>query len=320
MTYEEKLLELATIDERIIVMTAENRAAIRNLPAKLGDRFIDVGIAEMTMTGVAAGLALRERRPIIHALAAFLTLRAYEFIRDDVGIPQLPVIIVGGVPGFLSEANGATHQSIEDIALMRGIPGMGVFCPSDNNELVAGLPHVFASGKPFYIRYNASATVRERTITFELGKAELYTSQLTDSAPVDVTILTYGFLLREALHTQDILEEQGVSVTVLNLRTLSPIDEDAIINATRKSSLVVTLEDHFKIGGLYSILGELALKNRVIINALPFALDARWFRPALLNDVLEYEGFTAKQISERIRQELQMFETEKFSNEPVYIY
>lgn len=320
MTYEEKLLELATADERIVVMTAENRAAIRNLPEKLGNRFIDVGIAEMTMTGAAAGLALRGRRPIIHALATFLTLRAYEFIRDDVGIPQLPVVIVGGVPGFLSEANGATHQAIEDVALMRGIPGMGVFCPADNNELVEGLPHVFASGKPFYIRYNASAAVRERTITFELGKAETYSSQLTDTAPVDVTILTYGFLLREALHAQDILEEQGVSVTVLNLRTLSPIDEDAIIKASRNSSLLVTLEDHFKIGGLYSILGEISLKNRLLMNVLPFALDGRWFKPALLNDVLEYEGFTAKHISRRIHQELQVLEAEKFSNEPVSIY
>lgn len=320
MTYEEKLLELATDDERIVVMTAENRAAIRNLPEKLGNRFIDVGIAEMTMTGAAAGLALRGRRPIIHALATFLTLRAYEFIRDDVGIPQLPVVIVGGVPGFLSEANGATHQAIEDIALMRGIPGMGVFCPADNDELVAGLPHIFASGKPFYIRYNASSSVRERAINFELGKAESYSSQLINSAPVDVTILTYGFLLREALRAQDILEEQGVSVTVLNLRTLSPIDEEAIIHASRNSSLLVSLEDHFKIGGLYSILGEIALKNRMLMKVLPFAMDGRWFKPALLNDVLEYEGFTAKQISERIRHELYVLENEKFSNEPVSIY
>src|SRR5436305_13855158 len=127
MTYEELLEEIAAEDERLVVMTAENRAAIRNLPSKLGNRFIDVGICEQTMVGAAAGLALRGRTPVAHALATFITLRAFEFIRSDVGIGNLPVKLVGGVPGFLSDANGPTHQAVEDIALMRGIPNMQVF-------------------------------------------------------------------------------------------------------------------------------------------------------------------------------------------------
>src|SRR4051794_14655757 len=130
MPYEQCLADLAARDERIVVMTAENRAAIRNLPQQLGGRFIDVGIAEATMIGAAAGLALRGRIPVSHALAAFLTLRAFEFIRDDVGIPNLPVKLVGGVPGVLSDGNGPTHQAIEDIALMRGIPNVNVFAPA----------------------------------------------------------------------------------------------------------------------------------------------------------------------------------------------
>src|SRR3954467_9142076 len=135
MSYEDTLLACATADERLMVMTAENRAAIRSLPAALGDRFVDVGIAEQTMIGMAAGLALRGRIPVVHALAAFLTMRAFEFIRTDVGIARLPVKLVGGVAGFLSEANGPTHQAIEDIALMRGIPHMQIFCPTDHHEL-----------------------------------------------------------------------------------------------------------------------------------------------------------------------------------------
>src|SRR5579872_7175165 len=189
MTYEEKLLELAEKDERIVVMTAENRAAIRNLPQKLGDRFIDVGIAEMTMIGAAAGLALRGRIPVVHALATFLTIRAYEFIRTDVGIGNLPVILVGGVPGFLSDGNGPTHQAIEDIALMRGIPNMGVFCPADCEELVQALPHIVASGKPFYIRYNNFLPSRSHTVSFEMGKAEVYSSRAEPDEQDDVTIL-----------------------------------------------------------------------------------------------------------------------------------
>src|SRR5271167_29004 len=136
-SYEDALATLADNDRRIVVMTAENRAAIRGLPQRLGDRFIDVGICEQTMIGAAAGLALRGRVPICHALATFLVLRAYEFVRTDVGIGRLPVKLVGGVPGFLSDGNGPTHQAIEDIALMRGIPNMQILCPADEEELVA---------------------------------------------------------------------------------------------------------------------------------------------------------------------------------------
>src|SRR5258708_25050094 len=123
-SYEDTLAKLAEHERRIVVMTAENRAAIRGLAARLGDRFIDVGICEQTMIGTAAGLALRGRIPVCHALATFLTMRAFEFIRTDVGIARLPVKLVGGVPGFLSDGNGPTHQALEDIALMRGIPNM----------------------------------------------------------------------------------------------------------------------------------------------------------------------------------------------------
>jgi transketolase len=300
MTYEEKLLELAEQDERIVVMTAENRAAIRNLPQALGDRFIDVGIAEMTMVGAASGLALRGRIPILHALGTFLTLRAYEFIRSDVGIGNLPVILVGGVPGFLSDGNGPTHQAIEDIALMRGILNMGVFCPADGEELVEALPHLIESGKPFYIRFYNGAQVREHQMPFEIGKAEAYPSNAEPDEADDVTILTYGFLLKEALHAQEILEEEGFSVRVINMRTLSPVDEEMIFDAAERSQLLVTLEDHFLTGGLYTIISELFTRDEMIADVMPIALKT-WFKPALLNDILEYEGFTAEQIAEKIK-------------------
>ena len=131
MSYEELLTELAVNDERFIVMTAENRALIRNLPAKLGKRFVDTGITEQTMVGAAAGLALRGRIPVLHALASFLSMRAFEFVRTDAGIPNLPVKLSAFIPGFLSDGNGATHQAIEDISIMRGIPNVTVFAAAD---------------------------------------------------------------------------------------------------------------------------------------------------------------------------------------------
>jgi transketolase len=109
MTYEEKLRELAERNPAIVVMTAENRAPMRNLASSLGDRFVDVGIAEQTLVGPAAGLALRGRIPIVHAFSSFLTMRAFEFIRTDVGVGALPVKLFGAMAGFLSEANGPTH-------------------------------------------------------------------------------------------------------------------------------------------------------------------------------------------------------------------
>src|SRR5262245_26830023 len=151
--YEEILLQLAAGDDRVVVLTAENRAAIRTVPAVLGSRFIDTGITEQTLVGMAAGLALRGRIPVVHALATFLTMRAFEFIRTDVGIPGLPVKLVGYVPGILSEANGPTHQALEDVALMRGVPNMRVFTPADVSELVLALPAIIHDPQPWYVRY-----------------------------------------------------------------------------------------------------------------------------------------------------------------------
>jgi len=294
MTYEECLKEIAGANEDVVVMTAENRAAIRSLPSFLGDRFVDVGICEQTMIGAAAGLALRGRIPVVHSLATFLTLRAFEFVRTDVGIGNLPVKLVGGVPGFLSEANGPTHQAIEDIALMRGIPNMQVFSPSDEEELVAAMPAFIYSPSPAYLRYNPSHPLARRRSPFAIGKAEVVT------AGNDLTILVHGFLLREALKAADILQGRGLSVRVLNLRTLKPIDRDEILRAAQETKLLVTIEDHFLTGGLYSIIAELLVEHRLAPRVLPFALRERWFRPALLEDVLLYEGFQGEQIAQTI--------------------
>ncbi len=298
MNYENALKEITLADERYVVMTAENRAAIRNLPSVLGDRFIDTGITEQAMIGAAAGLALRGRVPVAHALATFLTLRAFEFVRTDAGIGNLPIKLVGGVPGFLSDANGPTHQAVEDVALMRVIPNMYIFCPADEQDLLIGLHQVLESPNPFYIRHNALSPVVEHDPDFEIGKAEVV------SNGTDVSILVYGMLFAQAYEAKNLLEAQGKSVRLLNLRTVKPIDEAAVLRAARETRLVVTLEDHFLTGGLFSIVSEVLVRRQVTANVLPLALVDRWFRPALLGDVLAYEGFTGPQIAEKISRKL----------------
>ena len=292
--YEQTLLEMMADDERIIVMTAENRAAIRNLPNLAPGRFIDTGITEQTMVGAAAALALRGRIPVLHALATFLTLRAFEFVRTDVGIGNLPVKLVGGVPGFLSDGNGPTHQAIEDVALMRGIPHMHVFCPADEQDMLLALPHIINSPNPTYIRYNGLKPVVNHAGDFAIGRAE----QVSDGT--DIAILVYGMLFAQAWEAKALLEAEGLSVRLINVRMPKPIDEEAVLRAARETNLLVTLEDHFLTGGLYSIVAETLLHHGETADVLPFALDERWFRPALLNDVLQYEGFTGEQIAARI--------------------
>lgn len=294
MTYEDKLRELAEQNPALVVMTAENRAPMRNLALSLGDRFIDVGIAEQTLAGAAAGLALRGRIPVVHAFSSFLTMRAFEFVRTDIGVGALPVKLLGAMSGFLSEANGPTHQALEDIAIMRGIPGMKVLCPADADDMVDAMSLIVADPNPCYVRYtNAPAPVKHAT-PFEFGKAE------TVLKGKDLTILTYGFLLREAVKAAELLDAQGISVRLLNLRSLKPVDEQAILRAAGDTGLLVSLEDHFLTGGLFSILGEVLTKNGVMCDVFPIALEDRWFKPGLMSDVLEFEGFSGAQICARI--------------------
>jgi transketolase len=296
-SYEEVLGALAQSNPDLVVLTAENRAAIRHLPEQLGPRFIDVGICEQTMIGAAAGLALRGRLPVVHALATFLTLRAFEFIRTDVGIAGLRVKLVGGVPGFLSEANGPTHQAIEDVALMRGIPGMQVFCPSDEVELAQGMPAAIAVAGPVYVRFNAVPARVPHSAGFEWGKAEVH------GQGSDVAILSYGLLVGEAAAALELLAKRGIEGRLLNMRTLAPFDREEVLRAAQECDLIVTLEDHLRLGGLHTIVTTCLAEEAVTARFLGIGLD-RWFRPAMLPDVLCHEGFTAPQLAERIEHTL----------------
>ena len=220
-------------------------------------------------------------------------MRAFEFIRTDVGIPSLPIKLSAFIPGLLSDANGPTHQAIEDISIMRGIPNMTVFAPADEDDMVKMMPKIWASPKPAYTRINTRKTsyVHE---PFEPGKAEII------EKGSDVTILTYGLLFEQALIATEMLKNEGLSVGLVNMRSLKPVDEQAILEAVETSELIVTLEDHFLTGGLYSIVAEVLLNHQKTARVLPFALNERWFKPSLLPAVIEHEGFSGKQIAEAI--------------------
>ena len=181
---------------------------------------------------------------------------------------------------------------------MRGIPNLHVLCPADAEDMVLGMRDVFASPNPVYFRHIGHPAVVEHQ-PFEYGQAE----QVMDGH--DVTLLVYGLLFREAYGAAQMLAEEGLSVRLLNMRMLKPVDEAAILRAARETRLLVTIEDHFLTGGLYSIISEILVREQVMAPVLPLALDNRWFKPALLDEVLEHEGFTAAQIKAKIREKLE---------------
>lgn len=293
MNYEDKLIELVLNDSNIMVLTAENRASIRNLPNIVGDQFFDTGINEQSLVGISAGLALRGRVPIVHALAAFLTMRSFEFVRTDIGYPKLNAKLVGNFPGFLSEANGPTHQAIEDIALMRSIPSMNIFCPADADDLLKGMEKIIKLKEPFYIRYNDLQPEISHS-EYEFGKAEVFGNS------EDIAILVYGTLFGEAYKAKEILESRNISVRLINLRTLRPLDELEIINSIQSCKSVVLIEDHFKIGGLNSIVSEIIVREKLSTDLLSLSLEDKFFKPLKFKDLLYYEGFTAEQIADKI--------------------
>lgn len=294
MGYEKRLGELAKADERVLVMTAENRALIRSLSTTLGDRFVDVGICEQTLVGSAAGLALRGRKPVVHALAAFLTMRSFEFVRTDVAFPNLPVTLIGFIPGVLSDGNGPTHQAIEDVGLMRGIPNMQVFCPADSVEAVASLEHAISSEKPTYIRYCDRAVPDRDRPDYVPGKAEV----IGDGS--DVALVTYGYLTQEVIGAAEQLRSQGLGVRVVNLRTVVPLDEQLVIQTLREVPLVVTVEDHFVTHGLRPILCELAIRERLSPRVEAIGFEERWFVPAIMEDVLREERLDVDGLVSRV--------------------
>ena len=295
--YEILLRDRCAIDPRIMVLTAENRGHIRTVPPFLGDRFVDVGIAEQTMIGMAAGLASRDRVVIVHALAAFLTLRAFEFIRDDVAIPNLPVIMVGMVPGVLSDGNGPTHQAIDDVGLMRAMPNVGVFCPADEEEFVQGMAELLENPRPCYVRYINSSAAYERDHRATLQRG-IVLSDERECCP-DVALLTYGAMVPNVLDAAQHLQSSGVSVRIVHVPMIDPLDESIVIEALNDASVTVVVEDHLVRSGLYSIVCEIAVRHRLSASVHPIGLST-WFPAGRLSQVLSTTGLDGESIANRV--------------------
>ena len=243
------LAELAKENPNVVVLDADLAAATKTgiFQKEFPDRFIDCGIAECNMVGIAAGLATCGKIPFAASFAMFSAGRAFEQVRNSVGYPKLNVKIAGSHAGISTGEDGATHQCCEDIALMRTIPGMVVLNPSDHYEMIAAVKAAAEHYGPVYIRLGRLAVEsinHNDDYHFELGKG------ITLRDGKDITIVATGLMVGEAVKAAKALEAEGVDARVINIHTIKPLDEEIVLKAAKECGKVITAEEHNVIGGL----------------------------------------------------------------------
>jgi transketolase len=258
--YGTTLAKLGLENENIVVLDADLSKSTKTADFKkvAPDRFINMGIAEGNMMSVAAGLASCGKIPFTSTFAIFAAGRAFEQIRNSICYPKLNVKICATHAGITVGEDGASHQAIEDLALMRSIPNMVVISPSDNIETEAAIRAITEYYGPCYVRLGRSGveTINDNPdYKFEIGKA------VTLREGSEATIIATGIMVDVALEAYNMLAEQGIKVRVLNMHTIKPIDEEAIIAAAKETGLIVTAEEHSILGGLGSAVAEVVTSN-----------------------------------------------------------
>lgn len=252
--YGEALKKLAASNPDVVVLDADLSGSTKTSEFKKvsPERFFDVGIAEQDLIGTAAGMAIAGKIPFASSFAMFAAGRAYEIIRNTVAYPKLNVKIAATHAGLTVGEDGASHQAIEDINLMRGIPNMVVINPADSIEAEQAVLEAAEIKGPVYIRLGRMAVedVYDTDYKFQLGKGV----QLKEGT--DVTIIATGIMVQEALKAAKKLSEDGIDARVINIHTIKPIDREIIITAAKETGAVVTAEEHSIIGGLGSAVLE----------------------------------------------------------------
>ena len=259
-SYGNALVELGKEHEDLVVLDADLAAATKTAMFQkvFPERHIDCGIAECNMVGVAAGLAATGMVPFASSFAMFAAGRAFEQIRNSVGYPKLNVKIGATHAGISVGEDGATHQCNEDIALMRTIPGMVVINPSDDVEARAAVKAAYEHHGPVYLRFGRLAVPvinDNEEYKFELGKG------ITLKDGKDVTIIATGLPVSESLEAAEMLEKDGISVRVINIHTIKPLDEEIIEKAAKETGKLVTVEEHSVIGGLGSAVCDVVAEK-----------------------------------------------------------
>lgn len=259
--YGDTLAELGRLNKDIVVLDADLSKSTKTevFAKEFPERFFNTGIAEQNMAGIAAGLAAAGKIPFISTFAIFATGRAFEQIRNTIAYPRLNVKIAATHAGITVGPDGASHQSVEDIALMRAIPGMTIINPADATETRFAVKAALDIDGPVYIRlgrHKVPVIFQEGDYVFKPGKGVV----LREGK--DATIISTGIMTAIALEAADILRNRGIYVNVVNMHTIKPIDEELIIQLAEETGAVITAEEHSIIGGLGSAVAEVLAESR----------------------------------------------------------
>lgn len=301
--YGKAIVELAEKYPQLVVLDADLSGATmtKDFSKTYPDRFFNIGIAEGNMMGIAAGLSTCGLKPFANTFAMFAAGRAWEQVRNSIAYPGLNVKVVGSHGGLSVGEDGATHQCIEDFAIMRAIPGMMVLCPCDGHEMRLAVEALLNYEGPAYMRLGRLAveTVTDSIpgYTFELGKA----SHLRDGS--DVTIIAVGMMVQMALKAADILASEGISARVLDMHTIKPLDEAAVLKAAQETGAIVTTEEANVLGGLGAAVCEY-LSGVCPVPVIRHGVEDQFGRSGKAQQVLEAYGLTAEGIAAKARQAL----------------
>ena len=303
--YGEMLVELAEKYPELVVLDADLSSATmtKSFAKAYPDRFLDMGIAEANMIGVAAGLSTCGKKPFANSFAMFTAGRAYEQVRNSVAYPHLNVKCVGSHGGLSVGEDGATHQCLEDLALMSAIPGMMVVNPCDGNEMRQAVLALIEYNGPAYLRLGRMAV---ETVTdaipgykFELGKA----ATLRDGK--DVTIAATGLMVQRALAAAELLAGEGVSARVLDFHTIKPLDGEALLAAAKETGCIVTTEEHSIMGGLGSAVAGF-IGEHCPVPVVRHGVNDEFGRSGKAEQVLEAYGLTPAGIAAKVKKALEM--------------
>ena len=298
------LLEAAEADPRVHLIVGDlGFGVVEPFASRFPDRFLNVGVAEQNMTGVAAGMALSDKIVFTYSIANFPTLRCLEQIRNDVCYHRAAVKIVAVGGGFAYGALGATHHATEDLAVMRALPEMVVVAPGDPVETEHATRAVAVHPGPCYLRLGRAGepVVHRSAVSFRLGQA----LSLRDGDAL--TLITTGGLLETAVRVADRLSARGVEARVLSMHTLRPLDEEAVLAAARETRMIVTLEEHSIIGGLGSAVADvLARRGDGRIRFFPMGIPSAFALHAGSQDYLRREyGLSPDSVLRSIEEHLQ---------------
>lgn len=297
-SYGETLVKLGKENENIVVLDADLAGATKTdlFGKEYPERFFDMGIAEANMLGTAAGLATCGKIPYASTFAVFAAGRGYDQIRNSICYPKLNVKICATHAGITVGEDGATHQMLEDLSLMRGLPNMTVISPSDDTQARWVIEEISKMEGPVYVRLARLATpiIYEEDQKFEIGKAV----QLGEGT--DGTVFATGVTVAEAIKAQEELEGQGIHIRVVDMHTIKPIDKDTILKCAKETKKLVSVEDHSIIGGLGSAISE------VLTDEYPTKLERMGMQDIFgksgkAEELMEYFGLTAKAIVQKFQ-------------------